>query len=128
MKDLLLDPFSEETMSPNVFPKHDRNPIPAFSKIPISRPTITPQTSPQSPHKHPSRKKRPPSPRYLTKDTTIKSFNYSTGGEWDQESREQNMENIFSMFMSQISQAGHESTGLKEALELYKARGKKPPG
>ncbi|KAL2797041.1 P-loop containing nucleoside triphosphate hydrolase protein [Aspergillus keveii] len=44
------------------------------------------------------------------------------GGEWDQESREQNMENIFSMFMSQMSQAGHESTGLKEALELYKTR------
>jgi hypothetical protein len=38
------------------------------------------------------------------------------------------MENIFSMFMSQMSQAGHESTGLKEALELYKTRGKKPSG
>ncbi|KAL5335469.1 P-loop containing nucleoside triphosphate hydrolase protein [Aspergillus crustosus] len=44
------------------------------------------------------------------------------GGEWDQESREQNMENFFNMFMSRMSQAGQESTGLKDAVDLYKQR------
>ncbi|KAJ0416537.1 P-loop containing nucleoside triphosphate hydrolase protein [Aspergillus carlsbadensis] len=44
------------------------------------------------------------------------------GGEWDQESREQNMENFFNMFVSRMSQAGQESSGLKEALDIYKQR------
>ncbi|KAL3461581.1 P-loop containing nucleoside triphosphate hydrolase protein [Aspergillus heterothallicus] len=44
------------------------------------------------------------------------------GGEWDQESREQNMENFFNMFVSRMSQAGQESSGLKEAVEVYKLR------
>ncbi|KAL2852015.1 P-loop containing nucleoside triphosphate hydrolase protein [Aspergillus pseudoustus] len=43
-------------------------------------------------------------------------------GEWDQESREQNMEHIFNMFVSRVSQAGQESSGLKEAVEVYKLR------
>ncbi|KAL2811020.1 P-loop containing nucleoside triphosphate hydrolase protein [Aspergillus granulosus] len=43
-------------------------------------------------------------------------------GEWDQESREQNMENFFNMFVSRMSQAGQESSGLKEAVEVYKLR------
>ncbi|KAL5001284.1 kinesin-like protein klpA [Aspergillus recurvatus] len=43
-------------------------------------------------------------------------------GEWDQDEREQNLESLFETFVSRISQQGQESSGLKEALEVYKSR------
>ncbi|KAF7586841.1 kinesin-like nuclear fusion protein [Aspergillus hancockii] len=42
--------------------------------------------------------------------------------EWDQESREKTMEEFFNAFVSRVSQAGQESFGLKETVELYKSR------
>lgn len=56
----------------------------------------------------------------------IETFNSSTGAEWDQESREKTMEDLMNTFVTKMSQAGQESTGMKEALELYKSRGKQP--
>jgi hypothetical protein len=128
MNALSLDPFPGEIMSPNMFFKHDRNPSLSPSKIPVPIPA---PISPSSPPKQPNyllRKKRPPSPEFLTKDTTIKSFNVSIGGEWDQDEREQNLESLFETFVSRISQQGQESSGLKEALEVYKSRGRRSLG
>ena len=68
--------------------------------------------------------KRHPSPivPFLTKNTTVKAFNQSTDSEWDQENREKKMDEWFNTFMSRFSQAGQESFGLKETVELYKTR------
>ncbi|OJJ59068.1 hypothetical protein ASPSYDRAFT_45502 [Aspergillus sydowii CBS 593.65] len=44
------------------------------------------------------------------------------GGEWDQDAREQNMEYLLSSFVSQLNQHGQASSGLKEAVEVYKLR------
>ncbi|GLA15551.1 kinesin-like nuclear fusion protein [Aspergillus niger] len=44
------------------------------------------------------------------------------GAEWDQESREKTMEDLMNTFVMKMSQAGQESTGMKEALDLYKSR------
>lgn len=78
-----------------------------------------------SPKKHSARKKPPPLPQFLTKDSAIETFNSSTGAEWDQESREKTMEDLMNTFVTKMSQAGQESTGMKEALDLYKSRGKR---
>ncbi|BCS26596.1 putative kinesin family protein (KlpA) [Aspergillus puulaauensis] len=43
-------------------------------------------------------------------------------GEWDQDAREQNMEYLLSSFVSQLNQHGQASSGLKEAVEVYKLR------
>ncbi|KAL4803468.1 P-loop containing nucleoside triphosphate hydrolase protein [Aspergillus unguis] len=43
-------------------------------------------------------------------------------GEWDQDAREQNMEYLLDSFVSRINQHGQESSGLKEAVEVYKIR------
>ncbi|KAB8069774.1 kinesin motor domain protein [Aspergillus leporis] len=81
-----------------------------------------PITQAPSSSKHASSKAGPPLPQFLTKDSTITSFNCSTGAEWDQESREKTMEEFFNAFVSRVSQAGQESFGLKETVELYKSR------
>ncbi|OJJ31607.1 hypothetical protein ASPWEDRAFT_45569 [Aspergillus wentii DTO 134E9] len=44
------------------------------------------------------------------------------GAEWDQDTREKTMEEFFNAFVSRVSQAGQESFGLKETVELYKTR------
>ncbi|KAL2861106.1 putative kinesin family protein (KlpA) [Aspergillus lucknowensis] len=44
------------------------------------------------------------------------------GGEWDQDTREQSMENFFNRLASTMTQAGQQSSGLKEAVEVYKLR------
>ncbi|PLB40305.1 putative kinesin family protein (KlpA) [Aspergillus candidus] len=42
--------------------------------------------------------------------------------DWDQESREKTMEEFYKKIISGVSQAGQESFGLKETVELYKSR------
>ncbi|KAJ5160917.1 Kinesin-like protein klpA [Penicillium canariense] len=42
--------------------------------------------------------------------------------EWDQELKEKNMEEIMARVFSRVNQSGQESQGLKEAVEVYKAR------
>ncbi|KAK9570262.1 kinesin-like nuclear fusion protein [Aspergillus fumigatus] len=44
------------------------------------------------------------------------------GAEWDHATREKTMEEFFNAFVSRVSQAGQESFGLKETVELYKSR------
>lgn len=70
--------------------------------------------------------KRHPSPivPFLTKNTTVKAFNQSTDSEWNQENRDKKLDELYETFMSRFSQAGQESFGLKETVELYKARSK----
>lgn len=123
MKNLSLGPFPCEITSPNMFPQHDRAPIFTPSKIPVPKPIMFTHPSPQFPN-HSPKKKRAPSPGFLNKETKIKGFNFSTGGEWDQDAREQNMEYLLSSFVSQLNQHGQASSGLKEAVEVYKLRGK----
>ncbi|KAL2000287.1 hypothetical protein VTN02DRAFT_3308 [Thermoascus thermophilus] len=41
---------------------------------------------------------------------------------WDQESRERDLERMAESFFARMHQAGNESSGLKEAVELYKSR------
>lgn len=124
MGDLSLGPFPCEITIPNMFPKHDRAPIFTPSKIPVPKPALLTLSGPQFQHNHSAKKKRAPSPGFLNKETKIKAFNFSTGGEWDQDAREQNMEYLLSSFVSQLNQHGQASSGLKEAVEVYKLRGK----
>ncbi|OKP07703.1 Kinesin-like protein klpA [Penicillium subrubescens] len=42
--------------------------------------------------------------------------------EWDQEMKEKTMEEIMARVFSRVNQSGQESQGLKEAVEVYKAR------
>ncbi|KAJ5668676.1 hypothetical protein N7462_009746 [Penicillium macrosclerotiorum] len=44
------------------------------------------------------------------------------GSEWDQESREKNMEDFFMKFMSKMSEHGQQSSGLKDAIDVYRTR------
>ncbi|KAL4933332.1 putative kinesin family protein (KlpA) [Aspergillus undulatus] len=121
MNNLTLGPFSGEIMSPNVS-LDDRNPTFTPSKIPLPRPAIVPLPSPQMKYHQPSKKNRPPSPAFLTKESTINPFNSSTGGDWDQDAREQRVEEMMATFFSRINQQGQERTGLHEAIEVYKIR------
>lgn len=126
MSNLSLGPFPCEITNPNMFSKHDRAPIFTPSKIPVPKPTIVTLSCPQFQYNDSLKKKRAPSPGFLNKETKIKAFNFSTGGEWDQDAREQNMEYLLSSFVSQLNQHGQASSGLKEAVEVYKLRGKRP--
>ncbi|RAK96751.1 putative kinesin family protein (KlpA) [Aspergillus ibericus CBS 121593] len=55
-------------------------------------------------------------------DSTASVLGKRKGAEWDQESRERTMEDLLNTFVTRVSQAGQESNGLKEALDLYKSR------
>ncbi|KAF9891644.1 kinesin-like nuclear fusion protein [Aspergillus nanangensis] len=57
---------------------------------------------------------------HMEEDTSV--LGKRKGAEWDHESREKTMEEFFSTFMSRVSQAGQESYGLKETVDLYKSR------
>lgn len=86
-------------------------------------PIVTPSKSRQTPSLSPSRSPRkPPNPVFLTKDSSITSFDHRLDTEWDRERREKNMEEMFAAFMSQMNQQGQQSTGLKETVEIYKSR------
>ncbi|KAF7119069.1 hypothetical protein CNMCM5793_008712 [Aspergillus hiratsukae] len=116
------DPVFHDIVDPKSLPPAQDGPVKTpSSKIPISSPARQP-LEPASPSKHPLRKKKPPIIPFLHKDSSIKTFNYSTGAEWDQATREKTMEEFFNAFVSRVSQAGQESFGLKETVELYKSR------
>ncbi|KAF7169739.1 hypothetical protein CNMCM5623_002391 [Aspergillus felis] len=117
------DPVSHDILDPkSLHPAQDGPIKPPTSKIPVSSPVRQPLEKPASPSKYPPRKKNPPIIPFLHKDSSIKTFNYSTGAEWDQATREKTMEEFFNAFVSRVSQAGQESFGLKETVELYKNR------
>ncbi|RJE25437.1 kinesin-like protein [Aspergillus sclerotialis] len=92
---------------------------PLASKFPVPSTPRTPSKLIRS--VSPSKKKPPPLP-YLSKDSKIRSFNYSAGAAWDYETRENSAEEFFTKLTSMINQTGQNSFGLKEALELYKQR------
>lgn len=74
---------------------------------------VTPSPSPpkhRSPQRHPPRILP-----FLTKDSNIKA--------WDHESRLQDFEQVCDALFARMSQAGQDSYGLKETVELYKTRG-----
>ncbi|THC93935.1 hypothetical protein EYZ11_006582 [Aspergillus tanneri] len=50
------------------------------------------------------------------------TFPWWHSADWDHESREKSMEEFFHDFMSRMSQAGQQSFGLKETVEVYKSR------
>lgn len=59
---------------------------------------------------------------FLAKDSTVTDFNCLLDSEWDLESKEKNMEEIIAKVFTRVNQSGQESQGLKEAVEVYKAR------
>jgi kinesin family protein C1 len=118
------EPVSHDILDPtSLLPTQDGTIKTPTSKIPISSPARQPLEKPASPSKHPLRKKKPPIIPFLHRDSSIKTFNYSTGAEWDQATREKTMEEFFNALVSRVSQTGQESFGLKETVELYKSRG-----
>ena len=117
-------PCSDRNMKLDSSLPLDYKPNPLSSKIPITAPVKQSMGPPLSARTRSPAKKDPTQiTPFLNKESTTKVFNYSTGGAWDQDTREKTMEDMFSKFMSSMSQAGQESYGLKEAVELYKTRG-----
>ena len=86
---------------------------------------FTPRTSYRTPSTSPRRiTKNSSHPLFLTKGSSIRSFDHFTGPEWDQDTREKNMDMLMKTFMEQFNQQGQASSGLKETLDLYKTRGR----
>ncbi|KAJ5960827.1 uncharacterized protein N7479_007977 [Penicillium vulpinum] len=84
-------------------------------------------TAPTAPYRTPSHSqrrvvKKSSHPAFLTKGSSIRSFDNITGPEWDQDSREKNMEGLMQTLLEQVNQQGQASSGLKETVEIYKAR------
>lgn len=93
------------------------------SKVPIITPSKPVQPASVSPQ---TRSKRPPIPLFLSKESTVTDFNRPLDSEWDQEMKEKTMEEIMARVFSRVNQSGQESQGLKEAVEVYKARSEWP--
>lgn len=89
------------------------------SRVPIATPTKSCRTPAVSPSRS---QKKPPVPLFLSKYSSVTSFDHNPGAEWDQERREKNMEEMFAAFMTQMNQQGQQSSGLKETVEVYKSR------
>lgn len=121
LRNLTLNPTPDPSQNPiPSSTSHNEHPGTPHSKLPKplnpARPPalVTPLPSPS---KRKSTKKRPPEiVPFLTKDSNIKA--------WDHESRVREFEQMAESFFARMSQAGHESYGLKETVELYKSRGK----
>ncbi|EPS31683.1 hypothetical protein PDE_06640 [Penicillium oxalicum 114-2] len=92
---------------------------PLQSKVPIPSPAKPVTTAPKPSMK---KSKRAPIPMFLAKDSTVTDFNCLLDSEWDLESKEKNMEEIIARVFTRVNQSGQESQGLKEAVEVYKAR------
>lgn len=89
------------------------------SKVPILTPSKPTHPSPVSPHR---KSRRAPTLAFLSKESTVTNFNHLLDSEWDQEMKEKTMEEIMARVFSRVNQSGQESQGLKEAVEVYKAR------
>ncbi|KAJ5513723.1 hypothetical protein N7463_003275 [Penicillium fimorum] len=84
-------------------------------------------TAPTAPYRTPSHSqrlivKKSSNPAFLTKGSSIRSFDNITGPEWDQDSREKSMEGLMQTLLAQVNQQGQASSGLKETVDLYKTR------
>ena len=63
-------------------------------------------------------------PLFLTKDSSITSFDDNIGTEWDHEIKEKTMDEFYAEFITRMNQHGQNSFGMKETLEMYKTRSK----
>ena len=126
-----MDSLNLSQQPPPPGPKAARHPAqegfrkPSPSKIPtMSTPVKSSFLDKHPPSSSKGCSKRNPSPimPFLTKDSSVRSFNIFADDDWDREFREKKMEEWFTTLMSRASQAGQESFGLKEAIELYKTR------
>ncbi|KAJ5773789.1 hypothetical protein N7457_008685 [Penicillium paradoxum] len=91
----------------------------ASSSSIFATPTIphgTPSTSPRRVVKKASH------PAFLTKGSSIQNFDNAIGPEWDQETREKNMEGLMQTLMAQMNQQGQASSGLKDTVDFYKTK------
>ncbi|OJJ96609.1 hypothetical protein ASPACDRAFT_1874723 [Aspergillus aculeatus ATCC 16872] len=91
------------------------------SRSPFTTPVRPPPSTPLLSITRSSRKP-PRLPQFLTKDSRIKSFNYSIGGDWDLDLREKRMYDLVRSMEERVSQQGQSSTALKDAVDLYKSR------
>ncbi|KAJ5826426.1 kinesin-like protein klpA [Penicillium riverlandense] len=102
-------------------PKDCHKPPMPMSRVPVLETPVRPRHN--APSSSPMRSIRTPQPpSFLRKDSSIQTFDHATGAEWDQESRENNMEDLFLKMMTQLNKTGQESFGLKETVDLYKTR------
>ncbi|CAG7920202.1 unnamed protein product [Penicillium olsonii] len=78
---------------------------------------------PRTPSSSPQRLcKKSSHPVFLTKHSSFRSFDHVTGPEWDQDTREKNLDNMMKTFMEQMNKQGQTSSGLKDAVDVYKSR------
>ncbi|KAJ5411040.1 uncharacterized protein N7487_005399 [Penicillium crustosum] len=130
-----LDEGWNGSFQPSNYPRVAQYPIPEcfhcyHPKVTWIRPTLlflvfftTPIALSRTPsHSQGRIVKKSSHPAFLTKGSSIRSFDNITGPEWDQASREKSMEGLMQTFMAQVNQQGQASSGLKETVELYKSR------
>ncbi|KAJ5129935.1 uncharacterized protein N7515_005974 [Penicillium bovifimosum] len=91
----------------------------SFSSTLFATPALPNRTPSASPRRS---AKKSSHPAFLTKGSSIRSFNNNTGPEWDQETREKNIEGLMQTLMAQMNQHGEQSSSLKETVEFFKAR------
>lgn len=94
---------------------------PASSSSAFVTPSISHRVQSVSPRRI---SKKASHPAFLTKGSSIRSFDNAIGPEWDQESREKSMEGLMQTLMAQMNQQGQASSGLKEMIDTQKARSK----
>ncbi|KAJ5949321.1 hypothetical protein N7454_000905 [Penicillium verhagenii] len=75
-------------------------------------PSISPRRSP----------KKPPQALFLSKDSHLTNFEQHPDTEWNQESREKDMEAMVEKFLSRVNQQGQQTSSMKEAVDIYKSR------
>ncbi|KAJ5550335.1 hypothetical protein N7535_001725 [Penicillium sp. DV-2018c] len=93
--------------------------VPRSSSSMFATPALPNRTPSASPRRI---VKKSSHPAFLTKGSSIRSFDNSTGSEWDLESREKSVEGLMQTLMAQMNQHGAQSSGLKETVEFYKTR------
>ncbi|KAJ6090319.1 hypothetical protein N7486_009134 [Penicillium sp. IBT 16267x] len=111
------------TAAHGTYPSNFPAPSPAKesqpSRVPILTPTKPCETPPISPGRSP---KKPRPPLFLNKNSFLTNFDHLSDTDWDQDSREKNMNDMVAQVMSRLNQQGHEASGLKDTVELYKSR------
>lgn len=66
--------------------------------------------------------KKPQPPLFLSKNSFITNFDHLPDTDWDQDSREKKMDDMMAQVMLRLNQQGHEASGLKDTVEIYKSR------
>ncbi|KAJ6008265.1 hypothetical protein N7540_012241 [Penicillium herquei] len=89
------------------------------SRLPILTPSKPCRVPSPPPQKSPSKAVRP---QFLRKSTLLINPDYHADNEWNHESKEKNMHDMFQTLVSKMNQQGHEASGLKDAIDLYKSR------